>query len=90
MESGLQSIVDMLIEEYQKVTSSTGIISKHVLTSRYRMCSIKKDVLKKFCKIQRERPVPQSFDLHMCFPVNFVKFLRIPFSQNTSGRLLLP
>ena len=24
-----------------------------------------------------------------CFPVNFVKFLRIPFLQNTSGRLLL-
>ena len=26
----------------------------------------------------------------MCFPVNFVKFRRTPFSQNTSGRLLLP
>ena len=25
----------------------------------------------------------------MCFPVNFAKFLRIPFLQNTSGRLLL-
>ena len=24
-----------------------------------------------------------------CFPVNFKKFLRTPFSQNTSGRLLL-
>ena len=26
---------------------------------------------------------------HRCFPVNFAKFLRIPFLQNTSGRLLL-
>ena len=26
---------------------------------------------------------------HMCFPVNFAKFLRIPFLQNTSGCLLL-
>ena len=26
---------------------------------------------------------------HRCFPVNFVKFLRTPFSQNNSGRLLL-
>ena len=26
---------------------------------------------------------------HWCFPVNFTKFLRIPFLQNTSGRLLL-
>ena len=26
---------------------------------------------------------------HRCFPVNFVKFLGIPFLQNISGRLLL-
>ena len=26
---------------------------------------------------------------HRCFPVNFVKFLRTPFLQNTSGRMLL-
>ena len=26
---------------------------------------------------------------HKCFPVNFVKFLRTPFLQNTSGWLLL-
>ena len=26
---------------------------------------------------------------HRCFPVNFAKFLRSSFSQNTSGRLLL-
>ena len=26
---------------------------------------------------------------HRCFPVNFAKFLRIRFLQNTSGRLLL-
>ena len=26
---------------------------------------------------------------HRCFPVNFVKFLRTPFLQNTTGRLLL-
>ena len=26
---------------------------------------------------------------HRCFPVNFVKFLRAPFLQNTSGRGLL-
>ena len=27
--------------------------------------------------------------LHRCFPVNFAKFLQTPFSQKTSGRLLL-
>ena len=27
---------------------------------------------------------------HRCFRVNFAKFQRAPFLQNTSGRLLLP
>ena len=27
--------------------------------------------------------------LHRCFPVNFAKFLRTPFLQNTSGRMFL-
>ena len=26
---------------------------------------------------------------HTCFPVNFAKFLRTPFLQNISGRLIL-
>ena len=26
---------------------------------------------------------------HRCFPVNFAKFLRTPFLQNTTGRLLI-
>ena len=26
---------------------------------------------------------------HKCFPLSFVKFLRTPFLENTSGRLLL-
>ena len=26
---------------------------------------------------------------HRCFPVNFVKFLKTPFLQNTPGRLFL-
>ena len=28
-------------------------------------------------------------DWYRCFPMNFVKFLRAPFLQNTSGRVLL-
>ena len=46
-------------------------------------------------KIHRKTPVPESATLlkkklwHRCFPVNFVKFPWTPFSQNTSGRLLL-
>ena len=50
-----------------------------------------------FCKIHRKMPVPESLScnfikketLARCLPVNFAKFLRTSFLQNTSGRLLL-
>ena len=37
----------------------------------------------KFLKNSQETPVPEET------PVNFAKFLRTPFLQNNSGRLLL-
>ena len=59
----------------------------------------------KFHKIYRKTPVPETFlnkvaglrpgtllkkrSWYRCFPVNFVKFLRTHFLQNTSERLLL-
>ena len=61
----------------------------------------KKMCCQKFRTIHRKTPVqetlfrPQPATLfknslwHRCFPVNFAKFLRTPFLQNTSGRLLL-
>ena len=44
-----------------------------------------------FYKVAGLRPVTllKKKLLHRCFPVNFAKFLRTFFSQNTSGRLLL-
>ena len=45
----------------------------------------KKKYSYKFHKIHRKTPVPEFF----CFPVNFMKFLRTLFSQNTSWWLLL-
>ena len=54
---------------------------------------LKKRCSEKFRKIHRKTPVPESLFLikllARCFPVTFTKFLRTPFSQNTSGRLLL-
>ena len=55
----------------------------------------KKIVLRNFAKCHMKTPVPEHLQLyskrlwHRCFPVNFAKFLRTPFLQNTSGRLLL-
>ena len=54
----------------------------------------------KFRKIHRETPLPDSIFnkvaglqlkrlWHKCFPVNFAKFSRALFLQNTFGRLLL-
>ena len=56
-----------------------------------------------FPKIHRKTPVPKSLFskvaglrpatllkksfCHSCFPVNFTKFLRTPFLQNTSGQM---
>ena len=69
-----------------------------VFRSRHRMCSGRKCVLRKFRKIHGKTPVPEYPEYlfllkkrlwHSCFPVNFVKFLRTLFSENTSGRLLL-
>ena len=42
-----------------------------------------------FNKVANLRPATyQKRDWHRCFPVNFAKFHRTPFLQNTSGRLL--
>ena len=69
--------------------------------SSHQGCSIKKGVLRNFTKFTGKR-LCQSLSFnkvaglrparlsHRCFPVNFVKFLRTPFLQNTSGRLLPP
>ena len=46
-----------------------------------------------FNKVAGVRPQAYYFikkvDGHRCFPVNFAKFVRTPFLQNTSGRFLL-
>ena len=56
------------------------------------MCSLKKGFLRNFSKFTGkhlcERLLKKSL-WHWCFPVNFAKFLRTPFLQNTSRRLLL-
>ena len=73
--------------------------------SSHRRCSVGKDVLRNFAKFTGKHLCQSLFfnkvvDLrpatllktrlwHRCFPVNVAKFLRRPFLQNTSRRLLL-
>ena len=53
---------------------------------------LEKGVLRNFTKLP-EKHLYQSLFFnkrdYRCFPVNFVTFLRTPFLQNASGRLLL-
>ena len=69
------------------------------------MCSVRKGVLRNFAKFTgkhlsqslflnkvaglRSATLLKKRLRHKCLPVNFAKFLRTPFSQNKSGRLLL-
>ena len=67
-------------------------------------CSVKKGALRNFAKLTGKHLCQRLFFnrvagrlaillkkslWHRYFPVNFTKFLRTPFLQNTSGRLLL-
>ena len=73
--------------------------------SSHRRCFVKKDVLRNFAKFTGKQPCQSLYFnkvaglrpatllkkrlWHSCFPVNFAKFLRTPFLQNSSRRLLL-
>ena len=70
---------------------------KAIDRSSHRRCSMKKDVLENFTKFTGKQLCQSLFLIkvaglrfwHNCFPVNFLKFLRTPILQNTSGPLLL-
>ena len=60
----------------------------------HQRCSVKKGVLRNFTNFAGKHQCQSLFLLkkrlwHRCLPVNFAKFLRMPFLQNTSGQLLL-
>ena len=71
---------------------------------QYRRCYVRKCILRNFEKFTGKRlcqilfydkfahlkPVTllKKRPWHRCFPVNFAKFVRMSFLQNTSGRLL--
>ena len=69
--------------------------------SSHRRCSVRKNVLRNFAKntcarvsflikLQAKPATLLKKRLwHRCFSANYAKFLKTPFLQNTSGRLLL-
>ena len=86
------------------IESYKAIYGQCSYRSRDHRCSVKKAALKNFAKFTEKhlcqilflnrvaviRPAIffQRRLWHESFPVNFAKFLRMPFLQNTSGRLI--
>ena len=68
-----------------------GRLDCRILRSRHQKCSMKKGALTNFTKFAGKHLCQGLFFnevaglRHKCFPVNFVKFLRTPFLQNTSA-----
>ena len=74
----------LLAQSFLKVSLFAFITTANVssLDRSSHRCSIKKVFLEKATLLKKSL-------WHKCFPVNFAKFLRTPFLQNTYGRLLL-
>ena len=76
----------LFAQSFLKVSLFAFITTANVSSldrSSHRRCSTKKVFLEKATTLLKK-----SLWLR-CFPVNFAKFLRTPFLQNTYGRLLL-
>ena len=79
------------------ISSFSVIFFSTIIRSSRRRCSVRKRVLRNFAKFTGKHLCQSHLSLRpatllkkrLCFPVNFPKFPRTPFSQNTSGRLLL-
>ena len=53
------------------------------------LCGVSLSIQSECWKIGPGQQLSSKSLWHRCFPVNFAKFLRAPFSQNISGRLFL-
>ena len=88
------------------VVRKRSITGKTLVRSSHRRCSIRKGVLRNFAKFAGKHLCQGLFfnkvtGLRLatllnkriwgrCFPVNFAKFLKTPFLQNTSGDCFCP
>ena len=97
----LQSKFSKFLQTYLLACSnvphfSTKKKSVIIFKRSHRKCSVRKGILRNFAKFTGKHLCQSHFfkkekkeTLAQVFPVNFAKFLRTPFLQNTSGRLLL-
>ena len=72
--------------------AGNSYVMSNNLKSNHWGCSVKKALLRNFAKLTGKHLYQSLFfnkatglSLQKCFPMNFAKFLRTLFSQNTSG-----
>ena len=75
------------LQRKEIITVKTITICKLNFISFFFMKSLESK--KKKLALKHQRPATLLKRVTGCFPMNFAKFLRTPFLQNTSGRLLL-
>ena len=97
-----KTFINIYLFKRSKINTRKGYL---ICRSSHPRCSVKKGVLKHFAKFTGKHLCQRLFFnkvagfrpatllkkslWHRCFPVNFVKFPRTRFLQNTSRRLLL-
>ena len=83
--------IDKRLEIFQPQNNDNLARATH--RSSHRRCSRKRVVFRNFAKFTGKHLMSATLLKkrlwHRCFPVNFAKFLRIPFLQKTYWRLLL-
>ena len=73
------------------VSLSSHLLIRQAVIAEVKLCidSWRKQAPEVFFKILQNLTLLKKRLRHRCFPLNFVKFSRTPFFQNTIGRLLL-
>ena len=87
VKTGTHKELPPSFSESEKKKISINHLEFRLITSSHQRCSLRKDLFRNFAKFTRKHLCQSLW--HRCFPVNFAKYLRTLFLQNTSERVLL-
>ena len=87
VKTGTHKELPPSVSESKKKKISINHPEFRLITRSHRRCSLRKDLLRNFAKFTRKHLYQRLW--RRCFPVNFAKYLKTLFLQNTSERVLL-
>ena len=87
VKTGTHKELPPSFSESEKKKISINHLEFRLITSSHQRCSLRKDLFRNFAKFTRKHLCQSLW--HRCFPVNFAKYLRTLFLQNTSEWVLL-